>query len=90
MSILEKRVVVAGCRNYYNYFQAREYIDMCLKNIAPSQQCQINFALVREANISHLRSRYFTAKLFHLPARANFTEKSNPKAALKKKYFVNL
>ena len=28
-----KRVVVAGCRNYNNYEQAREYIDLCIKNI---------------------------------------------------------
>ena len=27
---------------------------------------------VREANISHLRSKYFIAQRFHLPVRANF------------------
>jgi len=27
----------------------------------------MKFAHIREANISHLRSKYFTAKLFHLP-----------------------
>ena len=32
----------------------------------------MKFANVRVANISHLRSKYFTAKRFHLPARANF------------------
>ena len=32
----------------------------------------MKFAHVRVANISHLRSKYFTAKRFHLPARANF------------------
>ena len=32
----------------------------------------MKFAHVRIANISHLRSKYFTAKRFHLPARANF------------------
>ena len=32
----------------------------------------MKFAHVRGANISHLRSKYFTAKRFHLPARANF------------------
>ena len=47
-----------------------------LWNIAPSSQCEMKFAHIREANISHLRSKYFTAKLFHLPARANFVEKS--------------
>ena len=38
-----------------------------LWNIAPSSQCEMKFAHIREANISHLRSKYFTAKLFHLP-----------------------
>lgn len=28
-----KRVVVAGCRNYKNYSEAKEYIDFCIKNI---------------------------------------------------------
>ena len=36
----------------------------------------MKFAHIREANISYLQSKYFTAKLFHLPARANFVEKS--------------
>ena len=32
----------------------------------------MKFAHVRTANISHLRSKYFTAKRFHLPEWANF------------------
>ena len=28
-----KRVVVAGCREYTNYEEARKYIDFCLSNI---------------------------------------------------------
>lgn len=28
-----KRVVIAGCRDYNNYMQAKEYIDFCLSNI---------------------------------------------------------
>ena len=28
-----KRVVIAGCRNYNNYYEAKEYIDFCLSNI---------------------------------------------------------
>ncbi|MBR5273285.1 MAG: DUF2493 domain-containing protein [Clostridia bacterium] len=28
-----KRVVVAGCRNYNNYREAKEYIDFCLSKI---------------------------------------------------------
>ena len=27
------RVVIAGCRDYNNYDEAKEYIDFCLKNI---------------------------------------------------------
>ena len=30
---MEKRVVVAGCRDYTNYEEAKEYIDSCLSNI---------------------------------------------------------
>ncbi len=28
-----KRVVIAGCRDYNNYQEAKEYIDYCLSNI---------------------------------------------------------
>ena len=28
-----KRVVIAGCRDYYNYDEAKKYIDYCLSNI---------------------------------------------------------
>lgn len=28
-----KRVVIAGCRDYDNYEEAKEYIDFCLSNI---------------------------------------------------------
>ncbi|MBR4073078.1 MAG: DUF2493 domain-containing protein [Clostridia bacterium] len=27
------RIVIAGCRNYNNYQEAKEYIDYCLSNI---------------------------------------------------------
>ena len=47
-----------------------------MKYCSHRSQCEMKFAHIREANISHLRSKYFTAKLFHLPARANFVEKS--------------
>ena len=30
---MEKRVVVAGCRNYFNYKEAEAFIDFCLQNI---------------------------------------------------------
>ena len=42
----------------------------------PSVDVKWNLPTFALANISHLRSKYFTAKLFHLPARANFVEKS--------------
>jgi hypothetical protein len=29
-------------------------------------RCEMKFAHIREANISRLRSKYFTTKLFHL------------------------
>ena len=28
-----KRVVIAGCRDYTNYDELKEYVDMCLSNI---------------------------------------------------------
>ena len=30
---MQKRVVVAGCRNYENYREAKEYIDFCISEI---------------------------------------------------------
>ena len=30
---MTKRIVIAGCRDYTNYNQAKEYIDICLSNI---------------------------------------------------------
>lgn len=30
---MKKRVVIAGCRNYNNYNEAREYIDFCISEI---------------------------------------------------------
>lgn len=30
---MEKRIVVAGCRNFEDYDIAKEYIDMCIKEI---------------------------------------------------------
>ena len=38
-----------------------------MKYCSRRSQCEMKFAHIREANISHLRSKYFTAKLFHLP-----------------------
>lgn len=30
---MEKRIVVAGCRDYENYTRAKEYIDYCISEI---------------------------------------------------------
>ena len=30
---LDKHIVIAGCRNYNNYDEAKKYIDFCLSNI---------------------------------------------------------
>ena len=43
-----------------------------ISEISHFARCEMKFAIVRKANISHLRSKYFTAKRFHLPEWANF------------------
>lgn len=30
---MSKRIVVAGCREYNNYEEAKEYIDFCISEI---------------------------------------------------------
>ncbi len=30
---MEKRIVIAGCRDYNNYSEAKDFIDSCLTNI---------------------------------------------------------
>lgn len=30
---MEKRIVVAGCRDYENYTEAKAFIDLCIENI---------------------------------------------------------
>ena len=55
-----------------------------LWNIAPLSQCEMKFAF------SHLQSKYFTAKLFHL-AKPNFTRRrriSLKKALLSQCFFL--
>jgi len=36
-----KRVVIAGCRNYNNYDEAKPYIDFCLSNIRKESEIVI-------------------------------------------------
>ncbi len=36
-----KRVVIAGCRDYNNYDEAKEYIDFCLSNIRKENEIVI-------------------------------------------------
>ena len=45
-------------------------------------QCEMKFATFATANISHLRSKYFTAQLFHLPEG-----QISLKKVLRKQYF---
>ena len=33
-----KRIIIAGCRNYTNYCEAKEYIDYCLSDIGNSHE----------------------------------------------------
>ena len=33
-----KRIVIAGCRDYNNYDEAKEYIDLCLSNIRKTNE----------------------------------------------------
>ena len=44
-----------------------KYLAYAQCEIFPKRECEMKFAHVRAANISHLRSKYFTAQLFHLP-----------------------
>lgn len=55
MNILEKRVVIAGCRNYFDYAQAKKYIDLCLKNIRKQFTIIIISGGCREADMIGLR-----------------------------------
>ena len=36
-----KRVVIAGCRDYTNYKEAKEYIDFCISNIRKENEIVI-------------------------------------------------
>ena len=53
-------------------FAKREIMCDAHCEISRIAGCEMKFAHVRAANISHLQSKYFTAKRFHLPERANF------------------
>lgn len=33
-----KRILIAGCRNYTNYYEAKKYIDYCLSDIRNSHE----------------------------------------------------
>ena len=48
-------------------FDECEIIHFVNCEISPFGRCEMKFATFASANISHLRSKYFTAKLFHLP-----------------------
>jgi len=58
----------------------------CKSDIAPSSQCEMKFAHIREANISHLQSKYFHSEAISLARKANFVEKrSKIEVKLKKR-----
>ncbi len=39
-----KRVVIARCRDYNNYDEAKTYIDFCLSNIRKENKIKIGYA----------------------------------------------
>lgn len=45
-----KRVVIAGCRDYNNYYEAKEYIDFCLSNIRKETEIVILSGCARGAD----------------------------------------
>ena len=71
-----------------------KYCNAMLNNPADCEifclvtKCEMKFATFAIANISHLRSKYFTAKLFHLPIRANFVAPMKKALAFRKCFFL--
>lgn len=51
-----KRLVIAGCRDYNNYTEAKEYIDFCISNIRKTNDIIIISGGCRGADI--LGERY--------------------------------
>lgn len=51
-----KRVVIAGCRDYHNYAEAKEYIDYCLSSI--KKECQIIIVSGGASGADSLGERY--------------------------------
>ncbi|MBQ6825597.1 MAG: DUF2493 domain-containing protein [Clostridia bacterium] len=45
-----KRVVIAGCRDYENYEQAKEFIDICLSNVRKENEIIIVSGAARGAD----------------------------------------
>ena len=45
-----KRVVIAGCRDYNNYYEAKVYIDFCLSNIRKKNNIVIVSGCARGAD----------------------------------------
>ena len=64
-----KRIVVAGCRDYDNYEEAKEYIDFCIQNLRKeytlifmSGGCKGADALGEKyANENHFEIEYYPA-----------------------------
>lgn len=53
---MEKRVVVAGCRDYFDYEQARAFIHLCLQNI--KEQYTLIFVSGGASGADRLGERY--------------------------------
>ncbi len=53
---MTKRIVIAGCRDYNNYEQAKEYIDFCISNI--KEKYKLIFVLGGCRGADELGKRY--------------------------------
>ena len=71
---------------YSAYAECEIMCCRTLWNIAPSSQCEMKFAHIRVSEYFTRRRRIsHFAEIFHLPARANFVEKST---CLRKCFFL--
>lgn len=78
---MEKRVVIAGCRDYTDYEEAKVYIDLCLSNIRKGNTIIILSGGARGADA--LGERYAAENGFDVeryPADwASFGKRAGPK-----------
>ena len=78
-------VVTNACSEMFCFRKTWNNVQSCFATflhnceISRFARCEMKFAHVRIANISHLRSKYFTAKRFHLPERQISLKKDRSK-----------